>query len=129
MAKKKNSSKRIRRSTRSFRRRFNPDWAQDIEYFDYKDLALLRKLTTERGKIRSRRMTGVTRHQQAQAMRAIKFARELALAPYVVEQVRERRQRTSGYDNDRNDRGDRGERNDRNERSYSDGAQSKDSRD
>jgi ribosomal protein S18 len=55
-----------------------------IEYVDFKDLAILRKYVSDRGKIRARRVTGTcTRHQRDVAT-AIKNAREVALLPYVV---------------------------------------------
>ncbi|MBG0832700.1 30S ribosomal protein S18 [Planomonospora sp. ID67723] len=49
---------------------------------DYKDTDLLRKFISDRGKIRSRRVTGVTVQQQRQLARAIKNAREMALLPH-----------------------------------------------
>ena len=49
---------------------------------DYKDTALLRKFISDRGKIRARRVTGVTAQQQRQIAKAIKNAREMALLPY-----------------------------------------------
>ena len=49
---------------------------------DYKDVALLRKYISDRGKIRARRVTGCcTRHQRDVAA-AVKNAREMALLPY-----------------------------------------------
>ena len=51
-------------------------------YIDYKDTALLRKFISDRGKIRARRVTGVTSQQQRQIARAVKNAREMALLPY-----------------------------------------------
>ena len=49
---------------------------------DYKDVPLLRKYISDRGKIRARRVTGnCTRHQRDVAM-AVKNAREVALLPY-----------------------------------------------
>lgn len=50
---------------------------------DYKDIEFLRNFVTERGKIRGRRVTGLSRKHQAQVARAVKRARELALLPYV----------------------------------------------
>ena len=70
-----------------------------IEQVDYKDLATLRKFISERGKIRSRRITGACRRHQSQIARAVKRARELALLPYVNESGRE--ERTGGRDRDR----------------------------
>ncbi|WP_327371184.1 30S ribosomal protein S18 [Streptomyces sp. NBC_01217] len=51
-------------------------------YIDYKDTDLLRKFISDRGKIRSRRVTRVTAQQQRQLARAIRNAREMALLPY-----------------------------------------------
>ena len=49
---------------------------------DWKDAALLRKFISDRGKIRARRVTGLTPQQQRQVATAIKNAREMALLPY-----------------------------------------------
>ena len=51
---------------------------------DYKDTALLRKFISDRGKIRARRVTGVSSQQQRQIARAVKNAREMALLPYTA---------------------------------------------
>lgn len=64
------------------RQRVNPLDAAGITYIDYKDTNLLRKFISDRGKIRSRRVTHVTRQQQRQIAQAIKNAREVALLPY-----------------------------------------------
>jgi small subunit ribosomal protein S18 len=48
---------------------------------DYKDTAALRVFISERGKIRSRHVTGLTVQQQRQVATAIKNAREMALLP------------------------------------------------
>ena len=53
-------------------------------YIDYKDTALLRKFISDRGKIRARRVTGVSAQQQRQIARAVKNAREMALLPYTA---------------------------------------------
>ncbi len=49
---------------------------------DYKDTALLRKFISERGKIRARRVTGLSVQDQRKVAIAIKNAREVALLPY-----------------------------------------------
>ena len=49
---------------------------------DYKDTALLRKFISDRGKIRARRVTGVSVQEQRAIARAVKNAREMALLPY-----------------------------------------------
>ncbi len=54
----------------------------DIEHVDYKDTPTLRQFISERGKIRSRSVTGLTVQQQRQVTTAIKNAREMALLPY-----------------------------------------------
>ncbi|MER8001891.1 30S ribosomal protein S18 [Streptomyces sp. NPDC095613] len=53
-----------------------------ITYIDYKNADLLRKFISDRGKIRSRRVTRVSARQQRQLARAIKNAREMGLLPY-----------------------------------------------
>jgi small subunit ribosomal protein S18 len=53
-----------------------------VSHIDYKDTDLLRRFISDRGKIRSRRVTGVTVQQQRKLARAIKNAREMALLPY-----------------------------------------------
>ena len=49
---------------------------------DYKDTGLLRKYISDRGKIRARRVTGVSVQQQREIAKAVKNAREMALLPY-----------------------------------------------
>ncbi len=60
----------------------NPLKAAKITYVDYKDTALLRKFISDRGKIRARRVTGVSVQEQRQIAKAVKNAREMALLPY-----------------------------------------------
>ena len=51
----------------------------------YKDVALLKKYVSERGKILPRRITGnCAKHQRALTV-AVKRARHIALLPYTVE--------------------------------------------
>ncbi|MGI8649538.1 MAG: 30S ribosomal protein S18 [Rubrobacter sp.] len=56
----------------------------DLGYVDYKDYNTLRRFISERGKIRARRVTGLTPHQQREVAVAVKRAREMALLPYVA---------------------------------------------
>ena len=56
-----------------------------IQDVDYKDLNQLRRFISEKGKIRSRRITGARRRHQVQIATAVKRAREMALLPYVGE--------------------------------------------
>ncbi|MFI9586548.1 30S ribosomal protein S18 [Streptomyces sp. NPDC052236] len=60
----------------------NPLDQAKITYIDYKDTDLLRRFISDRGKIRSRRVTRVSAQQQRKLARAIKNAREMALLPY-----------------------------------------------
>ena len=57
----------------------------NVENIDYKDLTTLRRFISDRGKVRSRRVTGLSRRHQQQLGLAIRRARELALLPYVGE--------------------------------------------
>ncbi len=59
-----------------------PFKATKVDNIDYKDTATLRKFISDRGKIRARRVTGVTTQEQRQIAKAIKNAREMALLPY-----------------------------------------------
>jgi ribosomal protein S18 len=53
-----------------------------VDYVDYKDVSALRKYVSERGKIRSRRVTGNCVQHQSDVAQAVKNAREMALLPY-----------------------------------------------
>ena len=55
------------------------------ENIDYKDTVLLRRFLSDRGKTRSRRVTGLSRRHQDQLTLSVKRARELAFLPYVGE--------------------------------------------
>ncbi len=60
----------------------SPPKAIRVGVIDYKDVPTLRKFISERGKIRARRITGVSVQEQRLIARAIKNAREMALLPY-----------------------------------------------
>ena len=53
-----------------------------IEYVDYKDVMVLRKFVSERGKIRARRVSGNCVQHQRDVATAVKNARQMALLPY-----------------------------------------------
>lgn len=74
--------KRSRRVLEPAKKRRNLLSSLGIEAVDYKDTATLRQFLSERGKIRSRSVTGITVQQQKQVATAIKNAREMALLPY-----------------------------------------------
>jgi small subunit ribosomal protein S18 len=100
MAKQRNRRKMRRRDRKggpgSGRRKPCPYCRDKIDQVDYKDIGALRRMISDRGKIRSRRITGACRRHQSQIARAVKRARELALLPYVAE---------GRDDRDRDDRG------------------------
>jgi len=54
-----------------------------VDKIDYKDLSTIRRFISDRGKIRSRRVTGLSRRHQQQLALAVKRAREVGLLPYV----------------------------------------------
>jgi len=55
-----------------------------ISYVDYKDVNMLRKFVSDRGKIRARRVTGNCSQHQRDVASAVKNAREMALLPYTT---------------------------------------------
>ena len=57
---------------------------EQIAKATYKDVKLLEKFISDRGKIRSTLITGITRQEQLKIARLVKIARELALLPYVM---------------------------------------------
>ena len=68
-------------SSSFFKKRLSPIKPGDP--IDYKDVDLLKKLITERGKILPRRLTGLTAKQQRDLTNAVKRARIVALLPFV----------------------------------------------
>lgn len=60
----------------------NPLIAAGVTHVDYKDINLLRTFISDRGKIRSRRVTGLSPQQQRDVAVAVKNAREMALLPF-----------------------------------------------
>lgn len=64
------------------RKKVNPLKKLGITTVDYKDTALLRTFISDRGKIRSRHVTGLTVQEQRKVAMAIKNAREMALLPF-----------------------------------------------
>jgi small subunit ribosomal protein S18 len=57
---------------------------ESTTYVDYKDVALLRRFVSDRGKIRARRVTGSCQRHQRDIALAVKNAREIGLLPYTV---------------------------------------------
>jgi small subunit ribosomal protein S18 len=69
------------------RRKPCPFCRDKVDIVDYKDLAALRRAISDKGKIRSSRVTGACRRHQSQLARAVKRAREVGLLPYVGERA------------------------------------------
>ncbi len=65
------------------RRKSCPFCREKIDVIDYKDIGALRRAISDKGKIRSARVTGSCRRHQVQLARAVKRARELSFLPYV----------------------------------------------
>jgi len=72
---------------RGGRRRRKVDYlaANHIEYVDYKDIDLLKRFISERGKILPRRVTGTSAKNQRKLTIAIKRARVMGLLPFMNE--------------------------------------------
>ncbi|GAA4394769.1 hypothetical protein GCM10023153_16160 [Ornithinibacter aureus] len=78
----KESTTMAKPAIRKPKKKANPLKAAKVENIDYKDAALLRKFISDRGKIRARRVTGVSVQEQRLIANAVKNAREMALLPY-----------------------------------------------
>jgi small subunit ribosomal protein S18 len=72
----------------STRRKPCPYCRDKVDHVDYRDVGSLRRFISDKGKIRSRRITGACRRHQSQIARAVKRARELALLHYVADDRR-----------------------------------------
>ena len=66
------------------RRKVDPFGGANAPKIDYKDVKLLQRYISERGKIVPSRITAVSQKNQRKLAQAIKRARYLALLPYVV---------------------------------------------
>ena len=90
MAKARGRGKPTRRRDKkggpgSGRRKPCPFCREKIDVVDYKDLSALRRAISDKGKIRSSRVTGACRRHQSQLADAVKRAREVGLLPYVAD--------------------------------------------
>jgi small subunit ribosomal protein S18 len=83
MAQQTTQRRRPSASTGPIRRKSCYFCREKIEEVDYKNYNQLRRYISEKGKIRSRRITGACRRHQDQIAVAVKRAREVALLPYV----------------------------------------------
>ncbi len=77
------SSRRVpKEATRRGKKKICIFCKEHVTWVDYKDIGLLRKFMSDRGKIRARRVSGNCAQHQREVALAIKTARELALLPY-----------------------------------------------
>lgn len=67
------------------RRKTCPFSGANAPAIDYKDIKLLQRYVSERGKIVPSRITAVSAKKQRELTRAIKRARYLALLPYAID--------------------------------------------
>jgi len=80
-----NNSKLNQKEKRVIKKKVNP--IEGIYVVDHLDSKLLSRFTNDQGKILPRRITGVSAYQQRQVAAAIKYARHLALAPFVAQDI------------------------------------------
>jgi len=66
------------------RRKTCPFSGENAPKIDYKDVKLMQRFTSERGKIVPSRITAVSAKKQRELAKAIKRARFLGLLPYVL---------------------------------------------
>ncbi len=88
-AKSTTSSSRLAQRTVSVRNRAaaNPTKNQ-VVFFDYRDERKLRRFINEQGKIIPRRITGLSAKEQRLLTKSIKWARHLAIIPFVSDQIK-----------------------------------------
>ena len=91
MARERNRRRTVRDATRKGGKKKVCIFCSDrIAWVDYKDVNVLRRFMSDRGKIRARRVSGNCRQHQRDVAVAIKTARELALLPYTQRTVSDR---------------------------------------
>ncbi len=71
-----------RRPNKKGRKKVCAFCVEKVDTIDYKDVAKLRRYTSERAKILPRRVTGTCAYHQRELTTAIKRARHIALLPY-----------------------------------------------
>lgn len=75
----------FRPNKRTTKKKPNP--LKDSKVIDYLNPKFVARFTNDQGKILPRRITGVNAYQQRQIARAVKFARHLALVPFVAQDI------------------------------------------
>jgi small subunit ribosomal protein S18 len=74
-----------RPTKKQIKKKINP--MKTSKVVDYLDPKFLSRFTNDQGKILPRRITGVNAYQQRQLSKAIKYARHLALIPFVANDI------------------------------------------
>jgi small subunit ribosomal protein S18 len=75
----------LERSPYHRKRRICAFCVEKVDKIDYKQYEVLRRYTSEHGRMRPRRQTGTCARHQRSLARAIKRARHLALLPFVTD--------------------------------------------
>jgi small subunit ribosomal protein S18 len=75
----------FRNNKRTVRKKQNP--LRKSRIIDYLNPKFLSRFTNDQGKVLPRRITGVSAYQQRKIARAIKYARHLALVPFVAQDI------------------------------------------
>jgi len=83
--KRTKTSKIIRKKPTFFKRKFCFFCKEKVDAIDYKNIEVLKRYITERGKIKPTRASGACAKHQRMVAAAIKRARFIALLPYVAE--------------------------------------------
>jgi len=78
-----NNKQKATTTNLKIRKKFCRFCKNKISYIDYKDVRLLEKFITERGKMISRRISGNCAKHQRRIAEAIKRARIIALLPFI----------------------------------------------
>ena len=81
MAKKAPRGRTRDAAPRKFKKKTSPLVIEKVEYVDYKDVDLLSRFMSDRGKIRNQKLSGNDVQQQREVANAIKIAREMGLLP------------------------------------------------
>lgn len=75
----------FRPNKRTVRKKPNP--LRESKVVDYLNPKFLSRFTNDQGKILPRRITGVNAYQQREVAKAVKYARHLALMPFVAQDI------------------------------------------
>jgi small subunit ribosomal protein S18 len=77
-----------RRNNTQQRNRPSTTNKNQVVFFDYRDERKLKRFINEQGKIIPRRITGLTAKEQRLLTQSIKWARHLAIIPFVSDQIK-----------------------------------------